>query len=166
VFLLVPVVLFVVAFLVRHPGVQKFAQSVPVSLLIGLQVFRVAVELALYTLCRLHLVPRLMTFEGGDYDILIGLTAPLVAWLYAHGKIDATTVRIWSLVGIAMLANIVVRALLTFSGPLHFLKAEVPNTAIGLFPFTYLPGFLAPLALCLHVLVLRALPREPASGLS
>ena len=143
------------AFLVQHPGVKAFASRVPAPWLIGLQVFRVLVEIALFLLYRNGLVPRLMTFEGGNLDILVGLSAPIIAWLYATGRIRQPAVRLWSIAGLVLLANILGRALLTFSG---VIRTDIPNVAIGLFPFTFLPGFLAPLALYLHVLLLRSLP--------
>ena len=159
-FLLVPVMLFLVTFLMRHPGVRAFAQRVPAELLLGLQGFRVFVELGFHELYGLHLVPRMLTFQGANFDIVVGLTAPVVAWLYASGRIHATAVRVWSFVGIAILTNTIVRAVLTVPGPLNVFQTEVPNIALGIFPFSYIPGFLAPLALCLHVLLLRSVPRD------
>jgi hypothetical protein len=156
-FLLVPVLVFLVTFLVWHPGVKAFASRIPVPLLIGLQVFRVFVELALYELYRHALVPKIMTFEAGNLDILVGLSAPVIAWLYATRRMSDTGVRVWSVAGLILLANIVGRALLTFVG---VIQTDIPNLGIGLFPFTFLPGFLAPLALYLHVLLLRALPQS------
>jgi hypothetical protein len=159
VFLLVPTAAFIAAFVVRHSGVRSFALSVPVELLLALQSFRVIVELALYELNQHRLVPRAMTFEGGNLDILIGASAPLVAYLYRSRRINDRVVRVWSIVGLVLLANIVARSILTFGDAL---KTEVPNVGIGMFPFPFIPGFLAPLAICLHVLVLRAL--SPRSG--
>ncbi|MBC8137492.1 MAG: hypothetical protein H8F28_16545 [Fibrella sp.] len=155
--LVIPVILFMATFVARHQGVREFAGRVPVELLIGAQVFRVFVEIGLYGLYQHRLVPRLMTFEGGNLDIIFGLSAPLVAYLYASRRTNDAVVRVWCFVGIALLANIVVRSALTFSGAI---KTEVPNTGIGMFPFTFIPGFLAPLALYLHVLLLRSLPRK------
>lgn len=156
-FLLLPVLLFLVLFLVRSPGVRAFASRVPVEMLVGLQVFRVFVEIGLYGLYVNHLIPRLMTFEGGNLDVFIGLSAPVVAWLYSTGQMNARVVRAWSWIGIVVLTNIVGRAVLTSTG---MISSEIPNIGLGLFPFTFIPGFLAPLALYLHVLLLRSLPRK------
>jgi hypothetical protein len=166
-FLVLPVMLFIALFLTRHPGVRTFASRIPTTWLVGLQSFRVLVEGALYGLYSLGFVPRLLTFEGGNLDILMGLSAPVVAWLYAAGRIDGKAVRLWNWIGIGMLANIVGRAFLTAPGPFHLLATDVPNRAMGLFPFNFLPGFLAPLALSLHVLALRSVPNArpaPAGG--
>jgi hypothetical protein len=55
------------------------------------------------------------------------------------------------------LLNVATRAVLTAPGPLNFIHAEVPNLAMGTFPFSYIPWFMAPLAMMLHVLAFRAL---------
>ena len=60
-------------------------------------------------------------------------------------------------VGLIALANVIVRSALTSPGPLHLLDAEVVNRAIGTFPYTFIAGFLAPLAVTLHVLALRSI---------
>jgi len=54
------------------------------------------------------------------------------------------------------LINVASRAVLTSPGALHLFHAEVPNVAMGMFPFSLIPGFMAPLAVMLHVLALRA----------
>jgi hypothetical protein len=45
---------------------------------------------------------------------------------------------------------------------LNFIHGDVPNLAIGTFPYTFIAGFLAPLALLLHVLSIRHLLSPPA----
>jgi hypothetical protein len=40
---------------------------------------------------------------------------------------------------------------------LKLISTEVPNVAMGFFPYTFIPGFLAPLAVTLHVLAIRAI---------
>ncbi|HEY9802389.1 MAG TPA: hypothetical protein V6D25_18655 [Leptolyngbyaceae cyanobacterium] len=154
--LLIPVVVFLALFLVRHPSVRELALKIPVGLLIGLQSFRVFVEIALHELYQNQLIPRMLTFEGANFDILVGLSAPIVAWLYTSRRINDSAVRLWSVAGIALLVNVIIMSFLTFAG---ILKTEIPNVGIGIFPFTFLPGFLAPLAMYLHVMLLRSLPR-------
>ncbi len=63
---------------------------------------------------------------------------------------------IWNVLGLLVLANIVIRAILTAPGPLNLIHAEVPNLMIGTFPFMFIPGFFVPLAVMLHVAAFRA----------
>jgi hypothetical protein len=155
--LLLPVFLFVALYLARTDGALRVATSIPLEWLMGLQAFRVIVELFLHQLWLNGLAPRMLTYEGANFDIAIGLSAPLVAWLYAKGTVREKAALAWNILGLAMLANVAVRALLTAPGPFQLLTSDRPNLAIGTFPFTYIPGFMAPLALVLHVLSIRSL---------
>lgn len=138
------------------------ALAFPLPLLIGAQAFRIGVELLLHTLWKDGLVPRMLTFEGANLDILVGLTAPLAAWAVTRGRPGMLAALGWNLAGLALLGNVVLRAVLTAPGPLNLIVTEVPNRLPGLFPYAWLPGFLAPLALVLHVLAIRALRRRLA----
>lgn len=162
-FLIGPVFLFVFLVLARSPAGARVALALPLWIVMGAQSFRIGVELFLHQLWLDGLAPRMLTYEGANFDILIGLSAPLAAWLSTRGRIGQRLALGWNVLGLLALANIAVRALLTAPGPLNLIHAEVPNLAIGTFPFTYIPGFFAPLALVLHVLAIRALRARLAS---
>jgi hypothetical protein len=155
-YLLVPIVLFVM-FMARSRIGETVALSVPLWLLIGAESFRVVVELFLHQLWLNGQIPKMMTFHGANFDIAIGVSAPIVAWLLATHRISGRIALTWNVIGIAMLANVVIRGVLTSPGALHLISTEVPNAAIGTFPFTFIPGLMVPLALVLHVLSIRAL---------
>lgn len=160
VFIAAPLVVFF--FLsARSARAGRFAAALPVALLIGLQTFRVGVELLLHRMWVDGLAPRIMTYEQGNWDILIGLSAPVAAWLTTKGRSGHRAVLVWNLAGMLLLGNIVLRAVFTAPGPLHLWLSEVPNRAVGTFPFTYIAGFFAPLALVLHVFSLRHLWQRP-----
>ena len=162
-YVVAPVVLFVFLAVVRSRAAGLIALAVPLPLLIGLESFRVGVELFLHRLWAAGLVPRMLTWGGANVDVWIGLSAPLVAWLATRGRGGVQAALVWNLAGLLALANVVLRSALTTPGPLHLLAAEVPNRAIGTFPYTYVAGFLAPLAVVLHVLALRAIAARSAS---
>jgi hypothetical protein len=98
----------------------------------------------------------MLTYEGSNFDILAGLSAPVIAWLIANGRLSSRLALAWNVFGLMLLANIVLRAILT-TPALQALVTEVPNRALGMFPFTFIPGLMVPLALVLHVLAIRAL---------
>lgn len=150
-----PVVMTLLLLALTTPG-AVIASSIPLGLLLGFQVFRLGVELSLHRLWSMGLAPRMMTLEGGNIEILIAVTAPVAAWLSTRGNVGRRVAWWWNLAGILSLANIVVRAVLTAPGPLYLIHAEVPDVAIITFPFTFIPGFMAPLALTLHILAFRA----------
>ena len=155
-------ILALVAWLSVSDGGARIARAVPPGLLIGAQVFRIGVELLLHRLWQEGLAPRMLTFEGANFDILVGLTAPLAAWAATRGRAGAGAALAWTLGGLALLGNVVLRAVLTAPGGLNLLPVDPPNRLPGLFPYAYLAGFLAPLALVLHVLAIRALRRRLA----
>jgi hypothetical protein len=156
-FILLPVVLFVALFLSRSETAAKLAMSIPLALLLGAQAYRVIVEVFLHALAASGLAPRMLTYEGANFDILIGFSAVVVAWAYSSGRLSDRAALAWNIVGLGMLANVVVRAILTTPGPLNLLASEVPNQVLGRFPYTFIPGLMAPLAVTLHVLAIRAL---------
>jgi len=152
-----PIILFIVLFLLRGGAVQAIAESLPIPLLIGAQSFRIIVELFIHRLGQEGLMPRMLTYEGANFDILAGLSAPIVAWLYGSGRRSGRLALAWNMLGLALLLNIITRAVLTAPGPLQLLMTEVPNRAGATFPFSFIPALMAPLALTLHVLAIRAL---------
>jgi hypothetical protein len=158
--LLLPVFLFVFLGVARSRRGAEVAVALPIGLILGLQAFRVGVELFIHQLAAAGLAPRLMTYDGGNVDIFIGLTALPIAWLATTGRLGLRVALIWNVIGLLSLANIAARSALTAPGPLNFVHSEIPNLAIGLFPFTFIAGFFAPLAVVLHVLSIRGLRPE------
>ena len=150
--LIIPLVTIIV---VTFSGKMKhLLQFVPERTLINLQVFRVVVEVLLWLLFVQNLLPIQMTFEGRNFDILVGLTAPLAAWLF-EGKRWALIA--WNILGLCLLINIVTIALLSMPTQFRAFDNEPANTVVLNSPFILLPGLLVPLAYGLHFLSLRQL---------
>jgi hypothetical protein len=156
-FIVIPVLLFLIFFLVRPSDGAQGVLSFPLWLILGTQCFRVGVELFLHQLWIEGLVPRMMTFKGANIDIYIGLSAPLIAWLSTRGRWGLKLASAWNILGLLALLNVVTRAVLTAPGPLNLIHTEVPDRMIGTFPFLLIPGFFVPLAVMLHVLAIRSI---------
>jgi len=160
VFLVVPVVVFLFLFLVMMAGSTagaRLALTFPLWIILGVQSFRIVVELFLHQLWIDGLVPKMLTFDGANVDIYIGASAALIAWLSTKGWWGMRVALAWNVLGLLALANVVIRAVLTAPGPLNLIHAEVPNRMMGTFPFLFIPGFFVPLAIVLHLLAIRAL---------
>jgi hypothetical protein len=127
------------------------------SHLIHLQVFRVFVEILLWMLFMQNLLPQQMSFEGRNFDILAGLTAPIVAYLAIRKKISKGFLIGWNIACLGLLINIVTIAILSMPTPFQYFTNEPSNTIVTQFPFVYLPTFLVPLAYMLHFFSLRQL---------
>ena len=132
---------------------KQLITATPHSWLIYLQSFRRIVELLIWGLFLKGVLPKAATFEGYNFDILIGLTAPLVAYLAFNKRIiSSTVVLIWNFAGFITLA-IVVFILLShayFPAFWHG-QSSILGNGIGIFPYTYLAGFFMPLAVFLHI---------------
>ena len=161
VLLLAAVVLAVVTAMSRV-GSRLVAEA-GIVWLIGVQAFRVAVEVFLDWGHRVDLVPVQMTFEGRNWDIVSGVSAAAVAWLAARRQAPRWLVLLWNCVGLALLLNIVVIAVLSMPTPLRRFHNEPVNSFIAYFPYIWLPTFLVQLALFGHLLVFRWL-RQARTG--
>jgi hypothetical protein len=121
-------------------------------------VVRVPVEITLYLLYQHHLVPASMTFEGRNFDILSGLTAPFIYYLAARRtNFSRPVLIIWNIAALALLLNIVATAILAFPSPLQTIAFDQPNRAITFFPYVWLPSFVVPAVLYAHLAALRIL---------
>lgn len=140
------------------PLATRWLSAISQTWIIGMQTFRLFVEVVLIGLARTPLLPKLMTVEGRNFDILIGLTAPILAWRI-HKQSEPSRSKwalvAWNVLGIVSLLNVVVNGVLSAPTPMQQIFVEPPNTALGYFPYAWLPAFLVPVALFLHVLSLR-----------
>lgn len=132
-------------------------------LLTILHVIRIPVELVLYFLFVNGVIPELMTFSGRNFDILAGITAPMV---YYYGFIKKTMTRrfilIWNVLCLGLLVSIIVNALLSAPLPFQRFAFEQPNIAVLYFPFIWLPAFVVPVVLFSHlVMIFKLLKNTP-----
>lgn len=73
---------------------------------------RILVEVNLYVLFLYKQVPALMTFEAGNFDILAGVSAPLVWWAYSKGRVGRRRLLIWNALALLSVLNALDRAML------------------------------------------------------
>ncbi|QOI96568.1 MAG: hypothetical protein HRU69_03270 [Flammeovirgaceae bacterium] len=136
----------------------QLLQVVPIKTLTYLQVFRVFVEILLWMLFLQNIIPVQMTFEGLNFDIVAGITAPVMAYFFSGNK---KVMIVWNIVCLGLLINIVTIAILSTPTFLRVFMNEPANTIVTVFPFIFLPAFLVPLAYGLHFLSLRKLMMKP-----
>lgn len=136
---------------------RLLSRELPLALLIGFQVFRIPVELVLHQCYEAGLLPVQMTYAGMNFDILSGLSAPVVAWLYHRGRIPKGAVLAWNVICLGLLITIVTIAVLSMPLPIRAFHNDPANTLVAGFPFVWLPGILVQAALMGHILVFRHL---------
>jgi hypothetical protein len=155
--MVLPALLFIIVLFVTSKG-RKYIDSLDVKTLTILHVVRIPVELVLLGLFMHNLVPKIMTFEGRNFDILAGLTAPVIFYVgFIKKKISSKAIILWNFICLGLLINIVVLAAL--SAPFSFQQFgfEQPNIAVLYFPFLWLPCCLVPIVLLSHLAAIRQL---------
>jgi hypothetical protein len=141
--------------MLRINGRLAILKQLPPQYLIFIQAYRIVVELILVMLYNERLIPRELTLEGRNFDMLIGLTAPVVGYLIAKKpEVTRTTAIIWNVVGIISLLNIGFIAALSFPSPFRVFATNYLPTY---FPGILIPTVFVPFALCFHILSLKQL---------
>ncbi len=152
--ILAPILVFTVM-LVSLKKTRVVLLKIPISTLTYLHIIRIPVEVVLWWLFLFGKVPEAMTFEGMNYDILSGITAPFAAiFLVGHRVNNRIGAIVWNFAALILLFNIVIRAVLAspyFYSPELF---ETPNVGVLYFPFILLPAFIVPVVLFCHLVSL------------
>ena len=147
--------IFLIAF--SKTGTQLL-QTVPSHWLVFMQSFRVVVELWLLFAFMAGKLPVQMTFEGRNFDVLTGVLALPVGYLLAKKRIYGPKLAIaFNIIGILLLLNILVIAVLSMPTSIRYFMNEPSNTLVGQFPFILFPGVLVPIAYTMHIFSLRQL---------
>lgn len=154
-------IILIVLLFVTQKG-RRFIDSLSIEKYTYLSVVRVPVEFVLLWLSLGKVIPESMTFEGWNYDIIMGISAPLVAYLVFRKKVLGRNFLLaWNVVGIILLTNVVMIALLSAPFPLQQLAFDQPNVAVLYFPFSWLPIFVVPVVMLGHFVSIRQLIQNP-----
>ena len=132
------------------------AAHIPQTWLIHVQTFRIVMEIILWMLAKQHIIPEIMTWDGHNFDIVVGITAPFVAYFcFTAKKWGKNVALIWNVVGMLFLINVFGHGLLSAPTPFQVFVTNPPNTFVGYFPYTWLPAFVVPCAFLFHILSIR-----------
>jgi hypothetical protein len=142
------------------PVGRRVAQTIPLWVLIGVQGFRLPLEIAMHGVYERGIMPLQMTYTGRNYDIITGATAIVVAAAVYTGKGGLRLARLWNIIGLLLLLNIVVIAFLSTPRFAYFGDANL-NTFVTYAPFVWLPAVMVLAALTGHLVIFRALARGP-----
>ncbi len=117
------------------------------------QSFRVIVELLIWGLFMKGIFPQSATFEGHNFDILIGLTAPFVAYYtFTKARLGKVIFKLWNIAGLSTLVIIV--SIIMRHAYFPSMQNNPENVLIkgfGTFPYTFLAGLFMPLAVFMHI---------------
>jgi hypothetical protein len=153
---------FVVGFAVGLSKIgQRAADTLPLATLIGLQAFRLPLEVVMHRAGTLGIMPPQLSFGGYQFDIVTGATAGVVYGLTRSGvAVPRWALWAWNVWGWWCLFVIAVIAVTT--SPVLRLFGDDPrdvNTWVLYFPYVWLPVVLVTVAIAGHVMVTRTLRR-------
>ena len=157
VLLLLPPLLIIAGLFTTSKG-KQYIDSLDIRTLTILHSIRIPVEIVLFFLFVNKAVPKLMTFEGRNFDIIAGLTAPVIFyWGFMKKRISNKVILLWNFICLGLLINIVVTGVLSAPSPFQRFSFAQPNIAILYFPINWLPGCIVPLVLLSHLAAIRQL---------
>jgi len=156
-----PAILFIILLLITKSG-RKFTDNIDLKKLTLVHIVRVPVEITLFMLSTHKLISELMTFAGRNFDILSGITAPIVYFVcFKNSQLkNRKLLLVWNFICLGLLLNIVINALLSAPFPFQQFAFDQPNIAILYFPFTWLPCFIVMIVLYSHLAAIRQLVRH------
>jgi hypothetical protein len=155
--LMMPPMAFIVWLFNADKG-RAFISKFDTTWLTYLHIVRIPVEMVLFWLFVGGYVPELMTFEGINFDILSGITAPIVAYFgIQKGTLKKKYLMLWNIICLGLLLNIVINAILSAPTIFQAQAFDQPNIGVFYFPFVWLPCFIVPAVLFSHLVCLKKL---------
>ena len=150
-----PPTMFTVLLFVTKKG-RRFIDGLNNTTLTYLSIIRVPIEFVLFWLFLEEWMPQVVTFEGRNFDIIAGITAPIVAYFgYTRGKIGKIGLLVWNIVCFLLLANVVTHAILAAPSPFQVLEWEHPTIAVMHLPYCWLAGYIVPVVFFTHLVNIR-----------
>lgn len=137
----------------------KNAAAMPLVSLIGLQAFRLPLELLMHRGVDRGIVPVELSYTGYNFDIATGIGAAVLAIALSRGaSVPRSVIWAWNILGLACLAAIVTIAIVGSpmvrgfgAGPTHV------NTWVLFFPYVLVPVSLVVVAISGHIVITRKL---------
>jgi hypothetical protein len=139
----------------------QLASGLSFAALIGIQSFRLPLELVMHRAAREGVMPVHMSFSGYNFDIVAGASAAVVALLLATGKAPRALAMAWNMVSAALLVTIVIIGVSSL--PMFAAFGDSPerlNTWMAYFPFVWLPTVMVAAAFAGHIVIARKVIAE------
>lgn len=153
---LIPIVVFSLWF-AASAGFRGFAMSLNPRVLSLVHTWRIG-GFTFLVLNAFGILPAVFAWPAGVGDMLIGATAPLVAWRLAQPD-HRNRFMLWQALGMLDLVTAV--TLGTTAGLIS--PHGVAMTAMTVLPLSLVPTFIVPLLLIFHIICIAQARRWPAS---
>jgi len=146
---LIPVFLILLYSLIKKKSWIIKNRNTKISTL--LHAVRLPVELVLHQLFIFKLIPELMTYEGYNFDIIMGISSLFLGFLLFKKNIPTRLLMVWNTIGLVMILAILFMGILSSELPIQLFAFDQPNTALLYFPYILLPATIVPLVIWTHI---------------
>ncbi len=156
----VPMILLIIALLLMK-RTREGLMKMPLATLTYIHIVRIPVEMCLWWLFGAGLVDESMTFEGVNFDIVAGISAPFAGvFLVGKKSNNKITAIIWNVICLGLVMHIVIRAISLTPYFYDGSGTELQNMAVFYFPFVWLPAFVVPAVIFSHLVSLLQLIKK------
>lgn len=151
-----PTLILIVSIFLTANG-KAFIEKISLKTLTYFHSIRIAVEIILLLLFQHGTISKYMTFEGTNFDVFSGITAPIVAYLAFRKTINKKLLLGWNILCLLLLLNVVITSIFAVPSPFQQIAFDQPNIAILYFPFNLLPTVIVPTVLFAHFAAIKKL---------
>ena len=149
-----------VTLLAKSAVFRKLVDNTYQPWLIGVQITR-AMGVVFLTLYARGLMPAEFAIPAGIGDVVIGVSAPIVAAiLFLDLSFGRMLAIVWNVIGSADLIVSIILGFFTSPTPYQLLALNNSNHLLFDFPLALVPVFAVPLSLLLHIFSLRVLLKQ------
>lgn len=155
--ILFPLVILLTIVLIAFALRKITITHIHTNFLLANHILRIPVELILYQLFLKGEIPRIMTYHGYNFDIVMGVSAVfiIVFKLLTERHLNLKFIWFWNILGILFLTIIVSLAILSSPLPIQQFAFDQPNIAVLMFPYCFLPTCVVPIVLLSHIYWLK-----------
>lgn len=144
--------------LALSPFGARLAAATPLAALVGVQAFRLPLELVLHRWHAEGVVPLQMTFQGLNFDVVTGVSS-LLAGLWLARRPEPAVAWAANALGAALLLAVMGLAVTSAPGPLYRFTDAPPLQLPLHFPTVWIVSVCVAGALFFHLVTFRALAR-------
>lgn len=154
----IPIIIATIIFYFKNKN-KTILQHIPKSYPVYYQTFRIFVEIILLFTFYKNIIPKAATFEGLNFDIIMGISAPFMGYFVFQKQIKYPFLaKAWNILGILMVLFVFFIIATGFYQP-QLWNSETPTVSMEFIqlPYLLIAGFLAPSAIFMHILSLMQL---------
>ena len=159
--LMLPLIVAVPLGLALSPLGRRLATALPIVSLVGLQTFRLPLELVMHRAGELGIMPVELSYSGYNLDIATGVGALGLFLALRATRVPRALVWAWNVWGLGCLG--VIAWIARSTAPMVRAFGDDPrhvNTWVLYFPYVWLPTVLVMVALAGHLVLTRKLLAE------